>query len=42
MIRFAGFGVAMANAQAPVKEAADFVTRSNDEDGIAYMIENFF
>lgn len=42
MIRFAGFGVAMANAQAPVKEAADFVTRSNDEDGIAYMIEKFF
>jgi hypothetical protein len=32
----------MANAQPPVKEAADFITRSNDEDGVAYAIEKFF
>lgn len=42
MIRFAGLGVAMGNAQPIVKEAADFVTLSNDEDGVAYVIEKFF
>lgn len=42
MIAYAGVGVAMANAQPPVKEAADFITRSNDEDGVAYAIEKFF
>lgn len=41
MIRFAGLGVAMENAQEVVKKEADFVTRSNDEDGIAYVIERF-
>lgn len=39
MIRLAGMGVAMGNAQPAVKEVADFVTRSNDEDGVAYAIE---
>lgn len=38
MIRFAGLGVAMENAQPPAREAADFITRSNDEDGVAFMI----
>lgn len=42
MIRFAGLGVAMENAQAVVKEAADHITLSNDEDGIAAVIEKFF
>lgn len=42
MIEFAGMGVAMANAQAPVRQAADFVTLSNDEDGVAYAIEKLF
>ena len=42
MIRYAGMGVAMANAQAAVKEAADFITRSNEEDGVAYAIEQLF
>ena len=41
MIKYAGLGVAMANAQDKVKEAADFITKSNDEDGIAYVIEKF-
>lgn len=41
MIRYAGLGVAMKNAQDPVKEEADFITLSNDEDGIAYVIEKF-
>lgn len=42
MIQYAGMGVAMANAQEPVKKAADFVTLSNDEDGVAYAIEKLF
>lgn len=41
MIRFAGLGIAMANAQLVVRENADFVTRSNDEDGVAYAIGKF-
>ena len=36
-----GFGVAMANAQPQVKEAADHITASNDEDGVARAIEKF-
>ena len=31
MIEYAGLGVAMENAQPVIKEAANFVTRSNDE-----------
>lgn len=41
MIRYAGLGVAMANAQPAVKEAADYITASNDEDGIVQVIEKF-
>jgi hypothetical protein len=41
MIQFAGLGIAMANAQDPVKEVADYVTFSNDEDGVAHVIEKF-
>lgn len=41
MIRFAGVGVAMANAQQIVKEAADYVTLSNEEDGLVPVIDRF-
>lgn len=41
MIQFAGLGVAMGNAFEEVKEAADYVTWSNDEDGVAHVIEKF-
>lgn len=41
MIRYAGLGVAMANAQPAVKEAADYITASNDEDGIVRVIREF-
>lgn len=41
MIRYAGLGVAMANAQEAVKKEADYITASNDEDGIALVIEKF-
>ena len=39
MLRTAGVGVAMGNADAAVKAAADRVTRSNNEDGIAAALE---
>ncbi len=38
MIRYVGLGIAMQNASETVKSAADYVTRSNDEDGIAFML----
>ena len=39
MIEYAGLGVAMDNAIPLVKEIANFVTKSNLEDGVAYAIE---
>ena len=42
MIKFAGMGVAMGNAQEPVKKAADYITLTNDEDGVAEAIERIF
>ena len=41
MIKYAGLGVAMANAKDTVKEAADYITTSCDEDGIAKVIYKF-
>ena len=41
MIRFAGLGVAMANAAKDIQSEADFVTLSNEEDGVAHVIEHF-
>ena len=41
MISYAGVGVAMANAKDEVKDVADYVTGSNDEDGLVEVIEKF-
>ena len=41
MIEYAGLGVAMANAQEIVKESADYITKSNDEDGVLHVIERY-
>ena len=41
MIKYAGMGVAMGNAQQVVKDNADFITLTNEEDGAAYAIEKF-
>lgn len=41
MVRAAGLGVAMANAQDEVKAAANFITLSNNEDGVAAAVERF-
>ena len=41
MIKYAGFGVAMANSIPEVLQAADAVTKSNDEDGVAHAIYRY-
>ena len=41
MLRAAGIGVAMGNAWGGTKDYADYVTASNDEDGVAEAIEKF-
>lgn len=41
MIQYAGLGVAMANACPEVLEAADHITASNEEDGVAQVVERF-
>lgn len=42
MLRYAGVGVAMQNADPAVKLGADYVTRAdNDHDGVAEAIEKF-
>ena len=42
IIRTAGIGVAMGNAKENVKEIADYVTKTNMEDGVAYAIRQFW
>jgi hydroxymethylpyrimidine pyrophosphatase-like HAD family hydrolase len=39
MIRECGIGVAMGNAPQDIKDAADIITASNDEDGVAIILE---
>lgn len=39
MVANAGWGVAVANAEPEVKQAAKYITKSNDEDGVAIAIE---
>ncbi|OSN08020.1 sugar-phosphatase [Lonsdalea iberica] len=41
MLDYAGLGVAMGNAIEKVKAASQFVTKTNQEDGVAYAIEKF-
>lgn len=41
MIKYAGTGVAMGNAQPAVKEVADYITGTNDEDGLVQVIDEF-
>ena len=41
MIEYAGTGVAMGNAQLAVKDAADYITGTNDEDGLVEVIDKF-
>jgi hydroxymethylpyrimidine pyrophosphatase-like HAD family hydrolase len=39
MVTWAGLGVAVANAHPAVLAVADEVTSSNDEDGVAVVLE---
>ena len=41
MVEYAGVGVAMGNAQQTVKDVADYVTASCDEDGLVEVIKKF-
>ncbi len=41
MLEYAGLSVAMGNAFDDIKAIADYVTHSNEEDGVAHVIEKF-
>ncbi|QNO13994.1 HAD family phosphatase [Alkalicella caledoniensis] len=41
MIKYAGLGAAMGNSIDMIKEASDYVTDSNDDEGVAKAIEKF-
>lgn len=41
MIKRSGVGVSMGNALPQVKESADFVTLSNDENGVEFFLEGY-
>ena len=41
MIKMAGIGVAMGNSSDSLKSVADYVTVSNEEDGVAHVLEEF-
>lgn len=41
MIKYAGLGVAMSNAQKIVKRSADYITFTNDENGVAHVVDKY-
>ena len=41
MIKASGLGIAMKNGSENAKKAADFITRSNEEDGIPHALKEF-
>lgn len=41
MMACAGLAIAMANARQEVKEIADYITKSNEQDGVAYALCNY-
>lgn len=41
MFECAGLKIAMANAQKELKEKADFITTSNNDNGVAIAIKKF-
>ena len=41
MIKFAGLGVAMGNAIDEIKNVADYITDTNDNNGVAKVINEF-
>jgi hydroxymethylpyrimidine pyrophosphatase-like HAD family hydrolase len=41
MLKISGIGVAMGNATNAVKEAADYTTETNDNEGISVWISKY-
>lgn len=41
MITYAGIGVAMGNAVEPIKQISDFITKTNNQHGVAHAINTF-
>lgn len=41
MFEVAGLAIAMDNSPQEIKDAADFVTKSNNEDGVAYALDRY-
>ncbi|OOB77362.1 MAG: HAD family hydrolase [Epulopiscium sp. Nuni2H_MBin003] len=41
MIKYAGIGVAMGNAIDEIKQIAQYITKTNNEDGVAHAIKKF-
>ena len=41
MLEYAGLGVAMGNAPDIVKDKADMITDSNDNDGLVKVIDKY-
>ncbi|MGP4854913.1 HAD hydrolase family protein, partial [Klebsiella pneumoniae] len=41
MVDYAGLGVAMENGAENVKEISQFITKSNDDHGVAHAINKF-
>lgn len=41
MLQLAGLGVAMGNAQDSIKACADYITESNENDGVALAVQKF-
>ena len=42
MLEYAGLGVAMGNAPQEIQEKCKYVTKSNDDDGVAEVLESFY
>lgn len=41
MIKYAGLGIAMGNAFSELKKVANYITYTNEEDGVAHVINKF-
>lgn len=41
MIEYAGLGVAMENAYPQVKKVANYITKNNEDHGVAQVINKF-
>ena len=41
MIGYAGLGVCMKNGEKDVKKIADVIAESNDDDGVAKIVEQY-